>query len=256
MSDDTKVSDGDSEENTNTTSGAGSENTKADEGEQPKAPEADKSEGKDNAKAFDESLLEMEDSKKTPPTSEVKEDAAFNQSKKINTFFDRVANGKINPSTNEEWKLDDIDEIWVKNAVSDKLQDIDKSPKKTETKNESDVYDRIKYDQLVESIPELPQSKQKEIASFVKKLQGDGIKSKYKALKIALDFKNIELEAERRGKKSVLLGGSGGSSSGGINSSEQENKVSAEFMKKNGFSKEKIKKIENFNFINPNRNAN
>jgi len=257
MSDKTTVSDSDSEENTIKTPDAESENTQAGEGEEPKTPEADEGEGKDKAKAFDESLLEMEDSNKTPPTTEDKENiAAFNQSKKINTFFDRVANGKINPTTNKEWSLDDIDEVWVKNAVSDKLGEISKPvEKKKEAANENDVYERIKYDQLIESIPELPQSKQKAIADLSKELQAEGVQSKYKALKRALEISNIELEAERRGKKAALMGAPGGGSSGGINKVDNKKKLSPEFMKTTGITKEIVKKAENFNFLNPSENA-
>lgn len=261
MSDDQKVNAGEPEEDTNKTPDAESETPKAGEGEEPKTPEADKGEEKDKAKdktAFNESLLDTEDSKKkveTPPTAEVKTDAAFNKSKKIETYFDRVANGKINPTTGKEWSLDDIDEAWVKNAVSDKLGDIGKTEApKDEKIDEGDVYERIKYDQLIESIPELPKSKQNDIADLVKELQEEGVTSKYKALKRALDISNIELEAEKRGKKAALMGAPSGGSSGGVNPVEKDN-MSSEFRKKTGITKEIEKRAKNFNFLNPSENA-
>ena len=252
MSDETKVSPGESEETSKNTETAESETPPAGEGDD-QSTEAEDGEGKDKAKAFDESLLDKEDS--TPPTKKTEaktEDAAFNKSKKIDTFFERVANGKINPTTNQEWSLDDIDEVWVKNAVSDRLGDIEQK-KPVETKaDESDVYERIKYDQLLESIPELPESKQKAIANLTKELQEEGVTSKFKALKRALAISNIELEAEKRGKKAALLGVSGGGSGGGVNTQEKS-KVTPEFTKNTGITKDDVKKIEKFDFLNPNK---
>jgi len=252
MPDENKVSDDDSEENIDTTTDAGSENTTAGEEDNTETSETDAGEEKDKAKAFDESLLEKEDSKKTPPTPEVKREDGFTQkTKQVDTWVNRF-DGRINPKTGNPYTFEDLpeDKDWLKQEVADKLHEIEiATPPKVEEKANPE------FKALKDKIPELPQSKQEELAEEFKSLQEDGISDETKALTRALKNVNIEIEAEKRGKKAALLGASKGGSSGGINSNDNDSKVSPEFMKKTGINKETIKKIEKFNFINPSNNA-
>jgi len=251
MSEETKVNDGDSEENTNSTPGSESENTQAGEGDT-SSSETDSSESNDKATAFDESLLETEGSEKTPLTTEAKQEDAFsNKQKQVDTWATRF-DGRINPKTNEPYIIDDIPHDWLKQEVADKLHESKPAPDIQPQKENFNVLEEFDYRQLLKQIPELPKSKQKEIADLAKELQNDGVKSKFKSLKRALDIASISLEAEARGKKAALLGVSGGGSSGGINTSDKKT-VTPEFTKNTGITKEDVKKIEKFNFLNPNK---
>lgn len=265
MSDDQKVNGDETEESNTTTPDAESENTPKGEEEETKASESKEGEEKDKAKdkiAFNESLLDTEDSEKTetPPTPKAKENDAFTQKQKQIEVWVKRFDGRINPKTNEEYKMDDIPHDWLKQDVSDKLHEsgneIVTEEKKKETKSsvDDDVLDKLDYRDLKRQIPELSQSKQEEIATLFKQLKEDGVKSDFKALSYALERSNVEIEAEKRGKKAALMGAPSGGSSGGVNPVEKDN-MSSEFRKKTGITKEIEKRAKNFNFLNPSENA-
>jgi len=254
MSEDTTVSDGESEETTKTTSDSESENTSAAE-EDTSSSKADSGEEKDKAEAFDESLLETEDSKTPPAKKEEKVDAHTNKQKQVDIWVKRF-DGRINPKTGNPYSYEDMpkEHDWLKQEVADKLHELEKSAPDIKPQSSGNTIEDFEFIQLKKQVPDLPKSKQVEIGDLFKELKADGVKSDYKALKRALDIAKIELEAEKRGKKAAYMKVSGGGSSGGIDSDDKP-KVSSAFKKKIGMNDKQIKKAENFDFLNPNKNA-
>ncbi len=257
MSDTTQVSTGEPEEVTGNTENAESPNTPTDK-EQTSTPKTEEGEEKDKAQAFDESLLDngKDDSKSPQPAKTEEKDAFANKQSQINTWAKRF-DGRLNPKTNEPYTLDDVPHEWLKQEVSDKLHELEKPPApefKPQTVDDNSI-EKFEFHQLKKQIPNLPKTKQEEIAALFRQYKNDGIQSDHKALQYALDRTNIETEAEKRGKKAAYMKVPGGGSGGGVNSSNNETQSQKEMRHKLGISDEKYKKLKGYDFmktLNPN----
>jgi len=252
MSEDTQVSDGESEETTITTENSESPTTPAG-AEESSSSEPDAGETTDKADtAFDETLLETEGEPETPPPTKTEEkDAHANKQVQVDKWVSRF-DGRNNPKTNEPYVMDDIPHDWLKQEVSDQLHELDTKPapdpKPQLDKNE--LFEDFEFSQLKKRIPDLPKSKQKELATNYKSLKDDGVRSNFKALTRALNQANIEVEAERRGKKAAYMNVPGGGGGGGIEGNSGVETNSSKAMRKSlGISDDKKKKSDGYDFM-------
>lgn len=218
MSDKPKPSDLEPGKDKNGARSADHQPTDSDKDPNPKGHEDDDGEsddGEENPQPFDTSLLDKgdkseKDRDEIPDKSPTQKPTRENQAEKqIEAWYKRVASGEV--------ELDD-DRIpkWVKPGVEKRLQkdisslDEDEPSGRSGDDIKKSVLEESRFERLIESIPSLTPTAQKQLVTEARRFESLGMK-KFHAWKEAIDRMKVRQDAEKRGAKAALMGAPGSS---------------------------------------------